>query len=71
MIRFLLGTVAGLLLFNASAYAQADFGSQIADLEVQGARIVRHPRSGTVRLIGSRPQSPIAVPLVNGAARQW
>ena len=65
MIRLLAGLLAGLLFFVAGAAAESDFSEQINDLEAQNVRVVIHPRTGAVRLIGAWPQSPVAVPSVN------
>ena len=69
MTRLLMGLVAGLLLLDANAAPTTDLSEQIADLKARNVRMSTHPRTGTVRLIGAWPQSPLMVPSVNEATR--
>ena len=46
-----------------------DAREQIADLKAKNVRIKTHPRTGAVRLIGARPQTPLIVPSVYGITR--
>ena len=69
MIRLLVGLVASLLVLDANAALPIEASEQIAGLKAQNIRIKTHPRTGAVRFIGAKPQTPLIVPSVYGITR--